>query len=218
MKPKIIILSAALIIAAALFLYIDFNSYAVGSKTVDHTDGGLILSITAFDGKNESEPFVKCLGHAWISIENKTGHPVRIMDNEVKDCSEITFSVWAISDHFGVVFNLEPHFISEYGRYVGRKSLSVNIDETKLEAVEDYIARNDRWELGKNCSYWSIGLWNEVVGDAYRLKTQTLVYTPTRLIKSLDEYDCVETDRDFSDCGEIFFYINGERTELDLCS
>ena len=141
-----------------------------------------------------------------------------IKDHEIKHDEMITFSVWAVSDLPGLLFNLEEAYISTYDRYVGRKSLSVNIGEPQLKIIEAYIDQKDKWSLGKNCSYWSVRLWNEVVDEAFELKTQTLFYTPKRLERSFCEFDCVEADKDFSRAGHIFCYRDGVRTELELCS
>lgn len=92
---------------------------------------------------------------------------------------------------------MEPAYIRDYGRYVGRRSLSANIGEEQLRTIEAYIDREDGWTLGGNCSRWSLRLWNAVVEEDFALKTQTLVYTPERVEKALCEFDCVETDRDF---------------------
>lgn len=217
-KIKIIPLILVVLAVAAVSLGLDFNTYKEHSKTIPCEENGIIFSITTFDGKTESEPFVKCLGHTWVSVDNRSGHSVYVKDHEVKNGEMLTFSIWAISGHRGVFFNLEPAFIRQCGRYVGRQSLSVNIPESQLTTIEDYIDRNDTWKLGKNCSFWSIRLWNELVDEDYALKTQTLVYTPKRLQKAMREFDCVEADKDFSRAAGIFFYRDGHRTELDLCS
>ena len=113
---------------------------------------------------------------------------------------------------------MEPGYIRDYGRYVGRRSLSANIGEEQLRTIEAYIDREDGWTLGGNCSRWSLRLWNAVVEEDFALKTQILVYTPERVEKALCEFDCVETDRDFSRAGNIFCFRDGVRTELVLCS
>ena len=102
---------------------------------------------------------------------------------------------------------MEPGYIRDYGRYVGRRSLSANIGEEQLRTIEAYIDREDGWTLGGNCSRWSLRLWNAVVEEDFALKTQALC-----------EFDCVETDRDFSRAGDIFCLRDGVRTELALCS
>lgn len=212
---SVILLSA---LAAVFCLWLDFHTYRSGSKTIPCEEKGIIFSMTTFDGDSESKPFVKCLGHTWLSLDNQTGHSIYIKDQEIKDNEMLTFSVWAVSDLPGLLFNMEADYISLYGRYAGRKSLCVNIEESQLETIEQYIDQKNRWTLLENCSYWAIQLWNEVVDDAFDLKTQTLVYTPERLERSLCEFDCVEADMDFSRAGHSFFLRDGVRTELRLCS
>ena len=34
-----------------------------------------------------------------------------------------------------------------------------------MKVIEDYMEQHDKWTVDKNCSYWSIHLWNEVVGE-----------------------------------------------------
>ena len=50
-----------------------------------------------------------------------------------------TFSVWAVSGLSGLLFDLEPCYIANYGRYTGRLSLSTNIGEEQLKVIEDYM-------------------------------------------------------------------------------
>lgn len=172
-------------LTAVFCLWFDFNVYESRSKTISCEDDGIIFSITTFNGDSETTPFLKCLGHTWLSIDNQSGHSVYIKDHEIKH---------------------------------DEKSLSVNIGEPQLKIIEAYIDQKDKWSLGKNCSYWSVRLWNEVVDEAFELKTQTLFYTPKRLERSFCEFDCVEADKDFSRAGHIFCYRDGVRTELELCS
>ncbi len=219
MKKTLVIISAVLFILIASFcLFADFGRYSPGTRTLPASEGDIVFSVTAFDGKSESEPFVKCLGHSWISLENRTGHPVTLLDYEIADGETVTFSVWAITGHRGVTFNLEAGFIREYGRYSGRRSLSVRMDESRLSEVEDYLRANDTWTPGMNCSLWSLGLWNRIASEEGQIKKHSLLYTPSRLQKAIEEFDCAEADADFSDAKEIFFYEDGERRVLRLCS
>ena len=156
--------------------------------------------------------------HTWIGLDNRTGHTVYLKDRAIPDGEMVTFSVWAVSGLSGLLFDLKPCYIANYGRYTGRLSLSTNIGEEQLRTIEAYIDREDGWTLGGNCSRWSLRLWNAVVEEDFALKTQTLVYTPERVEKALCEFDCVETDRDFSRAGDIFCLRDGVRTELALCS
>ena len=218
MKKKYFAGLFILVLAGIICLFIDFNKYSTNSKHLSHDDKGIVFSITTFDGVNECKPFVKCLGHTWLSLDNYSGHSIYLKDYEIKNNETLTFSVWAISAHKGVYFNLEPNFIKDYGRYSGCQSLSVNIDENQLAKIEDFINKNNKWASIKNCSYWSIHLWNKIVDDRFNMKTQTIVYTPKKLLKSLKEYDCLITDKDFSNAKDVFFYHKGSKEVLKLCS
>ena len=69
MKKRIIAWAVLLsVCAAALGLWC---SAAAGkaARTLPCEEEGLILSITTFDGKSESKPFLKCFGHTWIGLD-----------------------------------------------------------------------------------------------------------------------------------------------------
>lgn len=61
----------------------------------------------------------------------------------------VTFSVWAVSGLSGLLFDLEPCYIANYGRYTGRLSLSTNIGEEQLKVIEDYMEQHDKWTVDK---------------------------------------------------------------------
>lgn len=209
------VLLAALAIVLCLWVGAETDRSTV--QTLPYEEG-IVFSITTFDGKSESKPFIKCFGHTWLSVDNQTGHSVYIKDYEIKNNEMLTFSVWAVAGMPGLLFDLEPNYIADYDRYVGRQSLSVNIGESKLKIIEDYMDRNHRWTVGKNCSYWSVHLRNEVVEEDYQLKTAGFVYTPEKIEKAFTGFDGVEVDKDFSRAGSLFYYNDGVRTELELCS
>lgn len=142
MKKRIIAWAVLLsVCAAALGLWC---SAAAGkaARTLPCEEEGLILSITTFDGKSESKPFLKCFGHTWIGLDNRTGHTVYLKDRAIPDGEMVTFSVWAVSGLSGLLFDLEPCYIANYGRYTGRLSLSTNIGEEQLKVIEDYMEQH----------------------------------------------------------------------------
>lgn len=153
-----------------------------------------------------------------IRLDNRTGHTVYLKDRAIPDGEMVTFSVWAVSGLSGLLFDLEPCYIAHYGRYTGRLSLSTNIGEEQLKVIEDYMEQHDKWTVDKNCSYWSIHLWNEVVGEDAALKIRGFVCTLEKIEQAFSAFDCVEVDKDFSRAGGIYCYKDGERTELQLCS
>jgi hypothetical protein len=85
LKKRIIAWAVLLsVCAAALGLWC---SAATGkaARTLPCEEEGLILSITTFDGKSESKPFLKCFGHTWIGLDNRTGHTVYLKDRAIPD-------------------------------------------------------------------------------------------------------------------------------------
>ncbi len=103
MKKRIIAWAVLLsVCAAALGLWC---SAATGkaARTLPCEEEGLILSITTFDGKSESKPFLKCFGHTWIGLDNRTGHTVYLKDRAIPDGEMVTFSVWAVSGLSGLL-------------------------------------------------------------------------------------------------------------------
>lgn len=151
MKKRIIAWAVLLsVCAAALGLWC--SAAGKTARTLPCEDEGLILSITTFDGKSESKPFLKCFGHTWIGLDNRTGHTVYLKDRAIPDGEMVTFSVWAVSGLSGLLFDLEPCYIANYGRYIGRLSLSTNIGEEQLKVIEDYMEQHDKWTVDKNCS------------------------------------------------------------------
>lgn len=90
--------------------------------------------------------------------------------------------------------------------------------EEQLKVIEDYMEQHDKWTVDKNCSYWSVHLWNAVVGEDAALKIRGFVCTPEKIEQAFSAFDCVEVDKDFSRAGGIYCYKDGERTELQLCS
>ena len=63
---------------------------------------------------------------------------------------------------------MEPGYIRDYGRYVGRRSLSANIGEEQLRTIEAYIDREDGWTLGADGIYHdATGLMTWRVADGW---------------------------------------------------
>lgn len=101
MKKRIIAWAVLFsVCAAALGLWC---SAATGkaARTLPCEEEGLILSITTFDGKSESKPFLKCFGHTWIGLDNRTGHTVYLKDRAIPDGEMVTFSVLGGVGTFG---------------------------------------------------------------------------------------------------------------------
>lgn len=219
MKKKIIIiLSIVLFIGISLlFIVCDFNHYVYNSKDMECNNEGIILSINTYDGKRDSEFFVKSYGHSWISIENKLDEDINLLDFVIKKNEVVTISVYGIINRSCVTFNFEPHFINSENRYQDRISLSTNITVDDMLKVEKFIKESSGWEVFKNCSYFTIKLWNTIVKDEYKVKEQNLVYTPTRLKKSMHEFNNYTSKMDYKfKPNNTYIYENNTLIEVTL--
>ena len=69
--------------------------------------------------------------------------------------------------------------------------------------------------MNKNCSYWSVHLWNAVVGEEAALKIRGFVCTPEKIEQAFSAFDCVEVDKDFSRAGGIYCYDDPQQPACD---
>ena len=99
-----------------------------------------------------------------------------------------------------------------------RDLLPLYAEKLASPASSALVEQHDKWTVDKNCSYWSIHLWNAVVDEEAALKIRGFVCTPEKIEQAFSAFDCVEVDKDFSRAGDIYCYKDGERTELQLCS
>lgn len=144
-----------------------------------------LLSLVTYDGKNESNYGLMNLGHAFITVENIGDDAIEVYGIEVLPTEEITFSAWNTSLHAGVWFNIESAYIKDFARYEDRYSLTVGLNDlSEIEKLSTFISNNDIWTVKKNCSYFSIKLWNEMVSDNYKLDT-SLITRPIVLKKEI---------------------------------
>ena len=169
-----------------LFMLLIFSVGCVKKETtlkneiVISEDAVAILSLVTYDGKDETKYGLMNLGHAFLTLENKSSEVITIYGFDVAPTEEITFSAWNTSLHAGVWFNIESAYIHEYQRYINRYSLSYGLTLEDIEKMNIFIEENDLWTPRKNCSYFSFNLWNEIVGEEAHLSSG-MVITPTSL-------------------------------------
>jgi len=143
-----------------------------------------VLSLVSYDGKDESKYGLMNLGHTFLTILNVSSADISVYGVEISPSEEITFSAWNTSLHAGVWFNIESAYIHEFDRYASRYSLSYGLSLEDIGILNSYISENDIWTPRKNCSYFSINLWNTVVDDNSKLDAN-LVTTPAGLKKEI---------------------------------
>ncbi|MFR9067727.1 MAG: hypothetical protein ACLVJH_13415 [Faecalibacterium prausnitzii] len=140
------------------------------ARTLPCEEEGLILSITTFDGKSESKPFLKRFGHTWIGLDNRTGHTVYLADRAIPDGEMVTFSVWAVSGLSGLLHQSGTSAISSITAATPADCpLSTNIGAAQRNAGNGRTGENldlqqkgkrgqphaVRWSAGRNASGWN---------------------------------------------------------------
>ena len=87
----------------------------VRTLSVDSSDVALI-SIVADDGKKDSNIILRNYGHAFLVIENISGENIVVGDREIAPKERVTIGLWNIKEHFGIWYNIESNYISEYNK------------------------------------------------------------------------------------------------------
>lgn len=168
------------------------------------------LTIYTFDGKNESNFGLMNLGHAFLSIENLTDDNIKVHSRELTGRESITIGTWSIRDHFGVWYNVESNYISEYNKYDGRVSVTIGISEDDLIVISEYIAKSDNWNPLNNCTVFAIGLWNKVASESEKIDVSGALYTPSELRSEIEKFDTFEINRPIETDKEFGYFVGDE--------
>ena len=205
MKATKIILACLLCLVTLCFAGCksDKNKVATVSASDD-----IIVSIYAYDGKGESSFGLMNLGHSFLSFENISTETVMIGDYALAPTETVTISTWCLSDHFGVWYNIESNYIKYHDKYNGRYSVSMSIKKDKLQKAKNFIDKNNTWLPTKNCTNFSIGLWNELCDKDAKLETP-LIYTPKKLTDDIKRFDSYEYNKDIFVSSRLG-YFDGE--------
>ncbi len=157
-------------------------------------DDELIMTVYAYDGKGESKFGLLNLGHSFLSFENKSDDAVFIGEFELAPNEIVTVSTWSISGHFGVWYNVENNYIKYHDKYNGRYSISIGLGLDCLDKIDKYIESNDSWLPTKNCTNFTVGLWNKLCPKKARVSTP-LIYTPAKLVKDIKTFAGYEKNK-----------------------
>lgn len=205
------------IVSVLLFTLASCKS-AVQKKVKDfEKESDIIFTIYSHDGKSESEYMINSLGHAWLSVENQTDEAVKFNDYEISPSEALYFGAWGSSAKWGVCYNMEPNFASEFGRYEGTISLSTKIDLNQLEEIAKFVSENDQWNIIQNCSWFATYCWNSAMEDDADLPTYW-IYTPTSLCSDIMNFEEYQVNKPMTGAKDIFFYNENDEMEiLQLC-
>lgn len=202
-------MSKCLIILIILcsFIFVSCDKYTYGNLNVKGNDVAL-LSIFSDDGKKDSSLFIKNYGHAFLSVTNISDNSFNIGGRMVDVGETITVGLWNILEHFGVWFNVDGNYISQYSKYSNRVSLTIGISNDDLNTLNDVIDDSDKWNVFFNCSAFAITCWNSVAGEGEKLNTRCIV-SPSYLTKEISKFDEYEFNREVQTDNKIMYYKEG---------
>lgn len=163
-------------------------------KASINSDDVALLSIFTYDGKGESVWGLMNLGHSFLSIKNVSDEPFYLSEKKINPGETVAFGTWSILDHFGVWYNVESNYISDYNKYDGRLSVTQSVSSEDISVITEYIKKHDYWTPLTNCSCFALNLWNSV-SDAPELLDVPLIYTPSQIAKQLQKFNTFETNR-----------------------
>ena len=178
------------------------------------SDDDIIMTIYAYDGVGESSFGLINLGHSFLSFENLTTESIMIGKYELPAGDTVAISTWSITEHFGIWYNTENNYIKYHDKYNGRVSVSAGLKLECLEKLNKFIEENDNWLPTKNCTNFSVDLWNTLCEESERVSTP-LIYTPNKLSKDIKTFTTYEINREiktsdrlgyFDKCGNFVHY------------
>lgn len=207
------VISAIFVCMLSLFLVACSGKDNTRVATIN-ADDDIIMTIYAYDGAGESRFGLLNLGHSFLSFENKTTETIKIGKYDLPAGDIVTISTWSISEHFGIWYNTESNYIKYYDKYNGRFSVSVGLEVDCLDKMNKFIENNDKWLPTKNCTNFSVGLWNTLCEKEERVSTP-LIYTPSKLTQDIKSFTSFEKNKEitvsdrfgyFDKCGNFVQY------------
>lgn len=163
------------------------------------------LSLFAFDGEGEQKWGLMNLGHAWVTIENVSTSPIQLNDRTLAVGEIISIGTWSMLDHFGVWYNVESGYVSEYNRYDGRVSATIGLSEDDITKVCQFISSNDKWNFLFNCSKFALNLFDSVASDSEYIE-KPLIYTPSYIAGEIRKFDTFETNKEMATISDVGYY------------
>lgn len=190
-------LSTLLVISLLIVSVTTIKTYAA---TNDYPDYARLTIFAYYDpdaeDPNSSSSSITNTGHAFIAIENFSGRRINAGKMALNDLEAATIGTWSLESsgsipgHTGVWYNLEMDYLfrNDTNHF---HSVSMEINQTQLSALNSFIQSRDSWSLINNCSTFARDAWNLLNPDN-ELSTG-FPSTPTRLIEAMQELSGYET-------------------------
>lgn len=147
--------------------------------------------------------------HSFVHFEN-TGNTLIVLGvYYLYPGDEVTIGIYGNKDeHLGVWYNLEAYLFGEINAYDGAKSISMTIDDSDIDLIDDYIDDNNTWTTSFNCSSFASEIWNLVSDITLNPYNSTLGYdTPKKLANEIDDISGYQTGIQFTVDSTISDYV-----------
>ncbi len=204
-KSVLIILIIALVLGLARCEYrVDYQADDAGEKVCR-------INLFASNGSYDKKFLLLNLGHAFISVENITDEEIMVGEYALAENEEITLSLWPVTGHMGVWYNIESNMINTTDKYSDRVSVSFDIGRGTLEKINSFLSEASAWSIFYNCSSFTLDIYNIITGSDY----SPPVVTPATLIKIFEGHEC-EVGRQIALNDNVGYYVKGEFTKCAL--
>lgn len=200
-------------VLVVLLLILSINVFSACNSSKDKAlnisnDDVAYLSIFADNGKSESNILLRNYGHAFVSITNVSENILEIGGRRVLAGESITIGLWNVLEHFGVWFNIESNYISEYNKYSNRVSLTIGIGLEDIQTLNDVISSSDRWNPFFNCSTFALKMWNSVAEDNEKIDKK-MITSPSYLVNEIMKFEGFEKGKEILTDKNVKYYNEG---------
>lgn len=181
------------------------NKYVIQNKTVCR------INLFSSPGNYQKNFLLMNLGHAFVTIENMDQQSIMIGNYCLAENEEISMSIWPISGHFGVWYNIESKMVNTSKKYNDRISISFELDSNMLNEINEYLKTNPKWHIGYNCSNFVLKIYNIVVKANY----SSVIVTPNLLYKLFKNYPYA-INKIIKDNDKIGYFVDGVFIKCEL--
>lgn len=176
------------------------------------------LTLYAFNGDSERVPGTVNLGHSYVTIKNTSSASFDVGYYQLQANSSVSIGSWSQNAHFGLWYNVEKIYM-EMDRYQGRISITTDINLDDVTYLTNFIKNNDTWSFSKNCSYYSLSMFNLVANQEDKISVSGTV-TPGKLFSYIKTFDSprMEFDKNMEDLSndKCYYYDGKSLVEMEL--
>lgn len=200
-----------IIITLISLLFISSCRNKIENKNVKSENPLCRVNLFTSIGEYEKNFLLMNLGHAFVTFENLTNCPLQIGNYNLEVDEEISISIWPISGHFSIWYNLESKMINISNKYSDRISISFEIDQIILDKINQFLNTNPKWGILSNCSKFVLCIYNIILEDDYT----SLFITPKTLYEIFKHYDFMK-QKIIKENSNIGYFDEGRYVKCEL--